>query len=115
MQRITSTLTGFVSMGITFTGIKLIIHNKPKVMTNGNDLAFPFQFTPLQYACIHLCVPESGEDWLDELIRKRQRNDLITATMQGLCSNTGFNGRTYDDISEMVILRIRSLITELNK
>jgi hypothetical protein len=29
-----------------------------------------------QYAAIHLCVPDSGEGWLDDMIRKAQRDRL---------------------------------------
>lgn len=32
--------------------------------------------TARQYACIHLCVPESGDPELDELIRKAQRRNV---------------------------------------
>jgi len=29
-----------------------------------------------QYAAIHLRVPNSGTDWLDEMIREAQRNEF---------------------------------------
>lgn len=37
-----------------------------------------------EYAAIHLRVPASGTDWLDEMIRQRLRDDLATTALQGL-------------------------------
>lgn len=34
-----------------------------------------------QYAAIHLRVPDSGVDWMDEMIRKAQRDDLAAKAM----------------------------------
>lgn len=39
------------------------------------------------YAAIELRVSDSGEEWLDEMIRKANRRDAACAAMQGLCSN----------------------------
>ncbi len=33
--------------------------------------------TARQYAAIHLRVPDSGEDWLDRMIRQARRMDVI--------------------------------------
>lgn len=41
-----------------------------------------------QYACIHLRVPETGEEWLDDIIRKAQKNDFAAKVMQGAMANT---------------------------
>ena len=35
-----------------------------------------------QYAAIKLRVPESGTDWLDEMIRKSARNEFAARAMQ---------------------------------
>jgi hypothetical protein len=37
-----------------------------------------------QYAAIKLRVPESGTDWLDDMIRKSLRTDLAAKAMQAL-------------------------------
>ena len=37
-----------------------------------------------QYAAIKLRVPNSGTDWLDEMIRTSLRDDLAAKAMQGL-------------------------------
>jgi hypothetical protein len=37
-----------------------------------------------QYAAIKLKVPDSGTDWLDEMITKSLRNDFAAKAMQGL-------------------------------
>lgn len=39
------------------------------------------------YAAIKLRVPDSGEEWLDEMIRKANRHDAACAAMQGLIAN----------------------------
>lgn len=53
--------------------------------------AFPLQtdglrrnegMTLRQYAAIHLKVPSSGDQWLDDMIRESQRNDLAAKAMQ---------------------------------
>ncbi|WP_440111708.1 hypothetical protein [Acidovorax sp. BL-A-41-H1] len=36
-----------------------------------------------QYAAIHLCIPESGTDWLDDMIRKAARDKIAAKAMQG--------------------------------
>ena len=35
-----------------------------------------------QYAAIKLCVPESGTDWLDDMIRKAQRDRFAAQCIQ---------------------------------
>ena len=37
-----------------------------------------------QYAAIKLRVPNSGTDWLDEMIRTSLRDDLAAKAMQGI-------------------------------
>ena len=37
-----------------------------------------------QYAAIHLRVPNSGTDWLDDMIAKARRLDASDRAMQGL-------------------------------
>jgi hypothetical protein len=36
-----------------------------------------------QYAAIKLCVPDSGTDWLDDMIRKSNRDYFAAAALQG--------------------------------
>jgi hypothetical protein len=62
-----------------------------------------------QYAAIKLKVPESGTDWLDDMIRKSLRNDLAAKAMQGIAGNLqqvlGADGRrTILDILAIVQL-----------
>jgi hypothetical protein len=40
-----------------------------------------------QYAAIKLKVPDSGTDWLDEMITKSLRNDFAAKAMQGLLAS----------------------------
>lgn len=43
--------------------------------------------TVRQYAAIHLCIPDSGVDWLDAMIRRKQRDDLAAKMLEGVASN----------------------------
>ena len=56
--------------------------------------AFPIPFethndgmTLHQYAAIKLKIPDSGTDWLDEMIRQSLRNDFAAQAMQGLIAS----------------------------
>ena len=52
----------------------------------GNN-ADHFGITLRQYAAIKLRVPESGTDWLDDMIRKSNRDDFAAAALQGMLSD----------------------------
>ena len=41
-----------------------------------------------QYAAIKLKVPDSGTDWLDNMITKSLKNDFAAKAMQGLLTST---------------------------
>ncbi len=43
-----------------------------------------------EYAAIKLRVPNSGTDWLDEMIKERIRDDVAAKALQGMlsCPNT---------------------------
>ena len=43
--------------------------------------------TPRQYAAIHLGVPDSGQGWLDEMIRESRTEKLIEAALVGCSSH----------------------------
>jgi hypothetical protein len=43
-----------------------------------------------EYAAIRLKVPDSGIDWLDEMIRQSLRNDFAARAMQGLVIHKSF-------------------------
>lgn len=58
--------------------------------------AFPVQdasawqghgMTLRQYAAIKLRVPNSGTDWLDEMIRTSLRDELAAKAAQGICAH----------------------------
>lgn len=46
-----------------------------------------FGFTQRERAAIDLRVPDSGSEWLDEMIREGRRLDMATASLSGLFSN----------------------------
>jgi hypothetical protein len=41
-----------------------------------------------QYAAIKLCVPDSGLDWLDDMIRQAQRDRFAGQAIAGLAANS---------------------------
>jgi hypothetical protein len=66
--------------------------------TNKDHPAFPTAtlaqkteggMTLREYAAIKLKVPDSGTDWLDEMIRTAQRNELAAKAMQGWAADSG--------------------------
>jgi hypothetical protein len=48
------------------------------------------ELTAKEYAAIHLCVPDSGNDELDAMIRRAQREKLAGRAMQGIISKSPF-------------------------
>jgi hypothetical protein len=42
--------------------------------------------TAREHAALVLRVPDSGEPWLDDMIRRARRSEYIKAVMQGLCT-----------------------------
>lgn len=50
-----------------------------------------------QYAAIHLRVPDSGEDWLDDMIREAQRDAFAWQALAGM-NTAGYTG--YWEIAE---------------
>lgn len=43
--------------------------------------------TMRQYAAIHLRVPESGAEWLDDMIRKAKRDEFAAKAMQAIIAS----------------------------
>jgi len=51
-----------------------------------------------QYAAIKLKVPDSGVDWLDEMIRQSLKDDFATKAMQALL---GYEESTLENDAEV--------------
>jgi len=49
-----------------------------------------------QYAAIKLRVPNSGADWLDEMIRTSLRDEFAAKAMQGMAGSHGYCERGWD-------------------
>lgn len=63
-----------------------------------------FGLTAREHAAIALRVPDSGNDWLDAMIRTAQRNDLAKAAMQGLMGRAWTDpvtGKAPDNVFEI--------------
>ena len=54
-----------------------------------NEWVYCDGMTLRQYACIYLRVPETGEEWLDDIIRRAQKDDFAAKAMQAMVSNGG--------------------------
>ena len=52
-----------------------------------------------QYAAIKLRVPNSGTDWLDEMIRTSLRDDLAAKAMQGVAGSYCERGWDQKDLA----------------
>ncbi|MDV7391885.1 hypothetical protein RZS08_11045 [Arthrospira platensis SPKY1] len=61
--------------------------NQPAFPVGSGDMRDPTGMTLRQYAAIHLKVPNSGTDWLDEMIVESNRNELAARAMQGYASD----------------------------
>ncbi len=67
-----------------------------------------------QYAAIKLRVPDSGADWLDDMIRKSQRNELAARAMQAFAGlSDGFTSHPdqYNPMSSDAYLWADAMIT----
>ena len=60
-------------------------HNSP----SGNRYVFNEGLSLRQYAAIKLRVPDSGEEWLDEMIRKSLRDEFAGKAMEGILAYPG--------------------------
>jgi hypothetical protein len=65
--------------------------------------------TGRQYAAIHLCVPDSGDQWLDDMIEEALRYRFASAALQGSLSHPAAHGtaeeeaeRAYEFAEEML-------------
>jgi hypothetical protein len=54
---------------------------------NGEIVLDEDGMTLRQYAAIKLKVPDSGTDWLDDMIRKSLRDDFAAKAMQGMLAS----------------------------
>ncbi len=79
-----------------------------------------------QNACIQLELPETGVEWLDKLIAKKQRQSVAAKAMEGLLSNEkytmsldfGRKEKGIDPLKEIATSSIDisdTLLSELNK
>ena len=59
--------------------------NHPPTWTGGDGM------TLREYAAIQLRVPDSGSDWLDEMIEQSLLNDFAAKALQGYVSARGWH------------------------
>ena len=75
---------------------------RPAVFTATLGLASIEQegMTLREYAAIKLRVPESGTDWLDEMIRESVRDEFAAKAMQGMLSTDRFGTASEETIAD---------------
>jgi hypothetical protein len=59
--------------------------------TTSEDYVYEDGMTLRQYAAIKLRVPDSGTDWLDDMIRKSLRDEFAAKAMTGVLADTTFH------------------------
>lgn len=87
---------------------------------NGNDRHIQEGMSQRVYAAIQLQVPNSGEEWLDEMIRKANRREAACAAMQGLLSNSDWTKSAnipddFDEYKERIVSASYEFSDELLK
>jgi len=70
-------------------------------------------FNAQEYAAIHLKVPNSGSDWLDEMIRTSLRNDMVASIMSGLQANIGANDWKQSKFAQITVDTANTLMEKL--
>jgi hypothetical protein len=70
----------------------------PSIVSDPAFLRWEPGVTLRQYAAIKLRVPESGTDWLDDMIRKSNRDIFAAAALQGNIAHPEVTGNR-DDIA----------------
>lgn len=71
-------------------------------------------FTKKEQACLDLCLPESGTEWLDKLILKKQRQSIAAQVLNGMLANPAIKNAV-EGIKSGSIYIADTLIAELNK
>lgn len=61
--------------------------NNPAFPPNHDPNTHEFGLTKRQYAAIKLKVPDSGEEWLDDMIRQSLLDDFAAKALQGLLAS----------------------------
>ena len=83
-----------------------------KMSMDGERLLWPESgMTLREYAAIKLCVPESGIDWLDDMIRQSQRDRFAGQATAGIAANSLLRDTTADlayKIADAVIVARKS-------
>ena len=72
-------------------------HESPEDIDHSNfDHA---TLTQRQYAAIHLQVPDSGEPWLDDMIRQSLRDYFAGQALAGMLANETSNQATDEEVA----------------
>ena len=70
---------------------------------NNTDTGGPeLRMTLRQYAAIKLKVPDSGTDWLDDMIRESLHDDFAAKAMQAIVSNGDVDPQKISQASHII-------------
>ena len=73
------------------------------------------RITLREYAAIKLRVPDSGIDWLDEMILLAKRDELAAQAMQGISANHCFTDLPSGKVSEWAFEQADAMIAAREK
>lgn len=71
--------------------------------------------TTRTYAAIHLRVPMSEHDWLNDMIRASQRAEFAKAAMQGICASGPGPSWTNDALAKEAFGLTDAMLAEQEK
>ena len=89
--------------------------NRPINMGAGNEWPESYAmggFTQRQAAAIKLLQPDSGLDWLDDMIRARIRDELAGRAIQGAYSNSTWNETPIPSISKAAYIQADAMMKQ---
>lgn len=75
------------------------------IYKNEDEITVCQGLTKREYACIKLGIPETGDEVLDDLIRKAERKKFAGLAMQGLLANSAENDTTIYHILKTIGLQ----------
>lgn len=71
--------------------------------------------TKLEYACIKLGIPKSGNDELDELIHESERKRIASLALSGFMANKDADRFTCENMIEVCLRYTDELLNQLEE
>lgn len=94
----------------TNTGGPAFPHANPGYDGNWDDRRQIEGMTLREYAAIHLRMPNSGVDWLDDMIREARRDELAAKAMQGFLAHPENGNEDVGQITEWSYMQANAML-----